>query len=184
MALFNPFRRMPPSLGVGFCALAAIVLGGGSAQGAERRSALYCVHDHGALRIFAGQIRPDRSLKFAISLWDAQGQNIGVFGVATPRQGRWEFVRRVTPGNPDAGCRVVIDFHPDGTTGITGDPKANCRGVDTDDGDETAVYTGGAGTAIGSVSFSQADYRGPVRGELADASKLYEDDGALAARGC
>lgn len=63
--------------------ICALVLGGAAAPGPEPvKSGVYCFHKTGDLIVFAAEALPSHALKFGLSKWSADGQHIGVFGIA------------------------------------------------------------------------------------------------------
>ncbi len=130
---------------------------------AERRSAVYCVKGPGdTLKIFAARRQPNGRILFGISLWNVEGNNIGVYGVAERQGGQWVYSESL---DPDDHCKLVISFSSKGAAHIVADPDADCH------------ERGGHGTSIGSVIFPKSADEGPVTFELNDPETFFDSAG-------
>ncbi len=139
----------------------------GQSPTANRDVGVYCLRDHRtqAVRIFAGKIMPSGRLKFGLTQWDANGRNIGVFGVAAGRRPGWRYASGLSAPSPDDRCRLDILVRGDGTLRVRADPVAACH-------DE-----GGQGAEIGVIEFPSSAYEGPVRSELQDEETFFNKTG-------
>ncbi len=117
---------------------------------------LYCVTDNGNSEILAGRTAADGDLKFGVSVWSHEGQNISVFGIAGKTGGGWRFTEDPTAATPAQRCRLDISRDPDGTAHVASAPDATCQSH------------GGVGASIGTLQFPRSAYAGPVTTELND----------------
>ncbi len=117
---------------------------------AARQSAVFCSATAGA-QVLAIETTEAGRLRFGLSVWSPEGNNISLFGVADPVPGGWRYTEK--------GGRCVVDFTARAGGGFTvrADPAADCRAH------------GGEGARIGVLRFSRAQDQGPVTTELDDA---------------
>jgi hypothetical protein len=118
----------------------------------DRPNAVFCQKSQGALQVLAIQETPSGALRFGLSEWTQEGQNISVFGVAPKIAAAWQY-QDPQPGK----CRIDFAPTPPGGFTATADAHANCRNH------------GGAGTFLATAQFTAADNEGPVTSELIDA---------------
>jgi hypothetical protein len=134
------------------------------------QSAVYCSsRKHAPTRIFAGRLESDGSLTFGLSIW--AGNNIALYGTATPDGQGWQFTQGPIEDIPDLKCKVRIVMDATGAPTVTGDPEANCLDL------------GGAGMIIRTEKFQKRDYEGPVTFELEDQSAFWTGAGKCAGDG-
>jgi hypothetical protein len=125
------------------------------ASAATESSFVYCLNHDGA-KVFAGRGEANGNLLFGISVWSPAGQNISVFGTASPRGGEWQYTDNLQAGTAAERCRLDIVHGSDGTLRVTADENATCQSH------------GGVNAEIGVVQFSRTAYEGPVTTELDD----------------
>jgi hypothetical protein len=131
------------------------------AKSAARYNAVYCMHNLDGLKVFAGRIQPGGNLSFGISIWSRDGNNIGVFGVASHHGANWEYTNKMNASTAADRCKLDIVLQSDGTPHLTADPTATCQSM------------GGHDTEIGSVQFPPSAYEGPVSTELNDPETFF-----------
>ena len=142
-------------------ALVSLVLTGPAAAA----GGVYCLKGQDGLKVFAGRVQSNGELEFGLSVWNAAGNHIGVFGQA-PRVGdHWVYSSQLHARQVGARCRLEITFLPDGAPQVTSDPKAACRDA------------GGHGTEIGKVRFPRRAYEGPVTTELRGPEAFFSGAG-------
>src|SRR5438445_2655010 len=72
-------------------------------------SAVFCREQGHSRSLFAAQRISKGDLKFGLSIWDANGQNFMVFGMAKPTRAGWIYEDR--EGHPaKLVCRLRIDW--------------------------------------------------------------------------
>jgi hypothetical protein len=138
---------------VGVLALLAVH---GVARAEQPSSFVYCMNQGGA-KILAGQVAANGDLRFGLSVWSSQGNNISVFGTAA-RQGQgWDYSDAMRAPTPDARCHLTFTPAAEGAFVVQPDPAATCRS------------RGGANTEIDAQTFPHAALEGPVTTELRDS---------------
>jgi hypothetical protein len=123
-------------------------------------SAVFCSAAGGA-KILAIEPVPDGKLRFGLSIWSPEGNNISLFGVADPVTGGWRYAEA------GGGCSVDLTRMADGGFRVRADPQADCH------------EQGGQNATIGSVDFTPAQNEGPVATEL-DNPEAFQHAGRCA----
>jgi hypothetical protein len=126
--------------------------------------AVYCVNTHPGGKVFAAEKMGDGNLKFGLSLWSPEGNNIAEFGIASTSQSGWVYTKNMTASSPEARCQISINSNKNGIV-VTANPTANCES------------DGGTNTAIESVSFPTSSYESPVTSQLDDFGTFFNHAG-------
>jgi hypothetical protein len=135
-----------------------------SADGQINNGGVYCLRSNGGTKIFAGKIRKTGKLSFGVSIWNAHGNNITIFGVALRKGQGWEYLGDMNEPRVEDRCKLTILLDR-GAVRISADPSATCESM------------GGYGTEIGEVLFPRSAYEGPVTSELSDAEVFVNNAG-------
>jgi hypothetical protein len=128
-------------------------------------------------------VQADGRIEYGFSDWSG-GRHIGVTGFAKKQGDVWISSRNVTPGSPDSGCLLTIEFNTAGVTRVKADPLATCRSDEFSNQPSTpdpqvGVYSGGQGTVVDAV-FPRRTMLGPVTTELDDLVEFFEEPDGLA----
>jgi hypothetical protein len=112
-----------------------------------------------AMKLFAAQKLTNGNLKFGVSVWQANGQNFTVVGVARRAHSGWVYEEH--EGRPaKLVCRLQIDWRGSRSVRIIGDDRADCEA------------DAGYGFGAKAVSFTSADYAGAVAGQLRNSEEF------------
>jgi hypothetical protein len=114
-----------------------------------QESAVFCSASSGA-RVLAIETTPDGRLRFGLSVWSPEGNNISVFGVADPAPDGWRYEEK------NGRCSIDLTRGAAGGFTIHTDPTADCR------------THGGYGTRIDTLHFTATEDEGPVTTQLDD----------------
>lgn len=131
----------------------------------DHPNAVFCQKNRGALQILAVEQTQSGALRFGLSEWTQEGQNISVFGEARQKTATWQY-QDPQPGK----CRIDFAPTPPGGFTATADAHANCRNH------------GGAGTDLATAQFNAADNEGAVTSELNDAEAFQHAGRCVGAR--
>jgi hypothetical protein len=115
---------------------------------------VYCFRDKGATIIFAQTTLPDHAMKFGLSKWYRDGQNIHLFGVAPYVDGAWRYRSDVDASSPSDRCLATVRSDRRGGFVVTAAPLPNCEN------------NGGFHTEIGTIRIPAASWESKVRGAL------------------
>jgi hypothetical protein len=137
----------------------------GAAIAAPSKSAVYCVKADHELRVFAGQVKPNGRLTFGISVWNPEGNHIGVFGSAKRHGDHWQYSAGMKAPAEEDQCKLDISMSQDGSVRVVADPIAKCGNW------------GGHGTEIGSLHFPNSALEGPVTTELRNSEEFFNTAG-------
>jgi hypothetical protein len=131
-----------------------LVLAAATAAAADLAPApsVFCVHDASGTRVVALAPAEAGALRFGLSLWLPNGQNVSVFGIAIKIAGGW----RYDDGPPGGGCRLTFTINGAGGVHVVGDTSRNCANM------------GGQGAAVTTADFPAASRESAVTHELDD----------------
>jgi hypothetical protein len=116
---------------------------------AARVNAVFCSASAGA-QVLAVATTGEGKLRFGVSVWTPEGNNISVFGVADPVPSGWRYA--------ETNGRCIINFARNADGGFTVQP----------DGTADCHMHAGQGARIGTLHFSASEKEGPVTTELND----------------
>jgi hypothetical protein len=122
-----------------------------AAAAAMPASGVFCVHDASGTRVVALAPAGAGALRFGLSLWFSNGQNVSVFGNAAKSDGGWRY-----DDGPTGGCRLTFAFTGAGGVQVVGDSSRNCANM------------GGQGAAVTTADFPAASRESAVTHELDD----------------